>query len=278
MKYCLPYNKYTYQSELINEADEWTIDYNPDDKTFLPFLDLHKDKRINLRVLDKINITEPLGANFIKDLQKEYPNVYIEFGDYSKEIIDVIKENEIKNYFFSIFVNNIDAFYILVNSGVSDIYIVEALGFELNKLSKVAKEHNVKVRVFPNMAQALGPEIPDLKKFFIRPEDLQDYEEFIDVCEFFYEDEKCINYFHIYKDKKEWFGDLSEIIGGLNSKLDSRYILPKFGELRSRCGKKCFRGEPCHICDLIAETADTLEEAGIGIEKGKELKEEENNG
>ena len=93
MKYCLPYNKYTYQSELINEADEWTIDYNPEDKTFIPFLDLHKDKRINLRIGDNINIIEPLGANFIKDLQKEYPNVYIEFNQYTQEIMEAIREN-----------------------------------------------------------------------------------------------------------------------------------------------------------------------------------------
>lgn len=269
MKYCLPYNEYTYNNDLINGADEWAIDYNPNDKTFFQFLELHKDKRINLRLYDKIDITEPLGANFIKDLQKEYPNVYIQFTNYTKEVMEVIKGHEIKNYFFSLFANNIDIFYLLINNGVSDVFVTEALGFELDKLSKVAKEKNIQIRVFPNMAQAIDEDIPDLKKFFIRPEDLQDYENFIDVCEFFYEDARCLNYFHIYKEKQEWFGDLSEIISGLNIKLDSRYILPKFGELRSRCGKKCFKGEPCHICDLIAESAQTLEEAGIGIEKEK---------
>lgn len=269
MKYCLPYNKYTFKSELIKDVDEWSIDYNPEDKTLFKFLDTYKDKRINFRVLDKIDITEPLGINFIKDLQKEYPNVYIQFPIYSKEIMDIIKENEIKNYFFSTYVNNIDMFYSLVNNGVSDMYIVEALGFELEKLSKVAKEKNVSIRVFPNIAQSLVADIPDLKKFFIRPEDIQDYEKFVDVCEFYYEDNKCINYFNIYKNKQEWFGDLSEIINGLNIKLDSRFVLPRFGELRSRCGKKCFKGEPCHICELIEETAQSMEEAGLLVEKEK---------
>ena len=269
MKYCLPYNKYTFNNELIKDADEWSIDYNPDDKTLFKFLDTYKDKRINFRVLDKIDITETLGVNFIKDLQKEYPNVYIQFPQYTKEIMNIIKENEIKNYFFSTYVNNIDMFYCLVNSGVSDIYIVEALGFELDKISKVTKEKNISIRVFPNIAQSLVEDIPDLKKFFIRPEDIQDYKDFIDVCEFFYEDSKCLNYFDIYKNKQEWYGDLSEIINGLNIKLDSRYMLPRFGELRSRCGKKCFKGGDCHICELIEETAQSMEEAGLLIEKEK---------
>ena len=50
MKYCLPYNKYTYKKDLIKEADEWSIDYNPDDKTLFGFLELYKNKRINLRI------------------------------------------------------------------------------------------------------------------------------------------------------------------------------------------------------------------------------------
>jgi len=270
MKYCLPYNKYTYNNDLINKADEWFIDYNPEDKTLLQFLELHKDKRINLRFFDDFDITEPLNIGFVKDLQKQYSNIYIELKDYSPEVMKVIKENEIKNFFFYIFVNNIDAFYLLINNGVSDVYIVETLGFDLERLSKITKEKNIQIRVFPNVAQSQYEEIPDLKNFFIRPEDIQDYEKFVDVCEFLYEDEKCLNYFHIYSELKEWYGDLSEIITGIKIKLDSRYMLPKFGEMRSRCRKRCFYGDSCHICDLIAETAGTLEEAGIGIEKEKQ--------
>ena len=51
--------------------------------------------------------------------------------------------------------------------------------------------------------------------------------------------------------------------------LDSRYILPRFGEVRAKCGKKCFKGEPCHICELIQESSGLLEEAGLVIEKEK---------
>ena len=115
MKYCLPYNSETYKSALIKDADEWSIDYNPEDKTLFKFLDTYKDKRINFRIWDKIDIKDTLGVNFIKDLQKEYPNVYIQFPQYTKEIANIIKENEIKNFFFSTYVNNIDLFYSIIN-------------------------------------------------------------------------------------------------------------------------------------------------------------------
>lgn len=270
MKYCLPYNRYTYDSDLIHEADEWTVEYNPEDNTLLQFLDKYKDKRINFRILDnKINIKEDMGIGFLKDLTDKYHNLYIEFAHYDTEIISILKEHEIKRYFFSTHANNIDLFYILINSGATDVFVVEAMGFELNKLSKVAKEKGVQIRVYPNIAQSAGNEVPGLKRFFIRPEDIQDYEEYVDVCDFFYEDATCLNYFNIYKNMKEWFGNLKEIINGLDTDLDSRFILPRFGETRAKCGKRCFRGDPCHICDLIQETAGKLEEAGIRIEKEK---------
>ena len=40
-----------------------------------------------------------------------------------------------------------------ISLGVSDIYIGEDLGFELDKVSKIAKEHNIQIRTFPNIVQ-----------------------------------------------------------------------------------------------------------------------------
>ena len=206
----------------------------------------------------------------MKELNEKYPNLYIQFPQYDTEIKNILQENNIKNYFFSTYVNNIDLFYVLLNSGVSDIYVVEALCFELDKISKMAKEKDIRLRTYPNIAQAISSEIPALKRFFIRPEDIKDYEPYIDVCEFLYEDTICLNYLEIYKNKQEWFGNLAEIISGLDTDLDSRYILPRFGETRAKCGKRCFRGDPCHICELIQETAGTLEKIGVRIEKDKD--------
>lgn len=270
MKYCLPYNKYTYDKDLINDADEWTIDYNPEDVTLSKFLEVYKDKRINFRIGEAINLKEQIGIDFLKELNEKYPNLHILIQQYNSDTLQILKDNNIKNYFFNTYAHNIDIFYMLVNSGVSDIYVVESLGFELNKISKVAKDKGVRIRVYPNIAQASVNEIPGLKKFFIRPEDIKDYEEYVDVCEFLYEDATCINCFNIYKNMQEWFGNLREIISELDIDLDSRFILPRFGETRAKCGKRCFRGDPCHICELIQETAGTLEEAGIRIEKEKE--------
>lgn len=71
MKYCLNYNRDTERANHIQDADEWTIQYNSKDTTLLEFLDLHKDKRIN------IYFEEEIKQDFLEELCNKYSNVYI---------------------------------------------------------------------------------------------------------------------------------------------------------------------------------------------------------
>ena len=80
--------------------------------------------------------------------------------------------------------------------------------------------------------------------------------------------------YEIYAQDRHWYGDLSEIISGLESNLDSRFILPHFGERRVKCQRKCLAGEKCVICEAILECSKTLQEAGLLIN----IKEDEKNG
>ena len=63
------------------------------------------------------------------------------------------------------------------------MYICEELGFSLDKISTLLHSNNVKVRVMPNLCQSSFPETPSLLTFFIRPEDIAVYSEFVDVFE-----------------------------------------------------------------------------------------------
>ena len=58
MKYCLNYNRDTERANHIQDADEWIIKYNSKDTTLLEFLDLHKDKRINIYFEEEIKREE----------------------------------------------------------------------------------------------------------------------------------------------------------------------------------------------------------------------------
>ena len=189
-----------------------------------------------------------------------------------------VNQDEISNNFKGILLvyNTKDELLGYIQLGVSDVYIGDNLGFELDKVAEIAHQNNVQIRVFPNVAQSSWKETPGLKKFFIRPEDVTFYSDYVDVFEFWGTNLKKQEIFYKIYSKQEWFGSLNEIIYELNEELDSRYIIPRFAEKRIRCKKECLKGGKCQICDRIKELSHTLEEAHIIVDYNN--KEDLNNG
>lgn len=257
MKYCMNYNQNTEHFDCINEVDEWTIKYNKDDNTLLDFLKQHEDKRINLYFRDN-----DVDINFLEDLGKRFKNLYFKLP---LSYLETIKSKEEINfkYFFDEQVSSWDMFIGLVNIGISDIYIVEELAFELDKIAEIAHSRGISIRTFPNVAQSAWESTPGLKKFFIRPEDLEIYDEYIDTIEFYGDDRKSNIYYKVYAKDKKWFGLLNELIIDLNSDIDSKYIIPRFAEKRIRCGKSCIKGGHCRRCDRIEELSHSLEQSQL---------------
>ena len=74
----------------------------------------------------------------------------------------------------------------MIRYGVSDVYIVNEFAFYLPQIKKNCGDE-VKIRVFPNVSQSTDKlhVLPTVTSFFIRPEDIPFYEEYVDVCEFF---------------------------------------------------------------------------------------------
>lgn len=99
-----------------------------------------------------------------------------------ERVLQKLREKGIP-YFFSKYFTTIDEVYEAILLQPSDMYICEELGFSLDRISKLLHSHNIKVRVFPNICQSSANKIPPIKKFFIRPEDIPLYEQFVDVFE-----------------------------------------------------------------------------------------------
>lgn len=183
MKYCLTYQK--NHQELMDSADELNIIYNKEDITLPDFIELYKNKRINIYI---DNVKEFYQDSELKKIigilgKDNSYNIALKLSEDHPELIQQIKENNIK-FYLDIFVNNWDTFCGLIDYGVSDIYIVEQMGFEIDKCSEKAHQNNIKIRVFPNIAQSKWSNMDGIKKFFIRPEDIIAYEQYVDVCEF----------------------------------------------------------------------------------------------
>lgn len=149
------------------------------------------------------------------------------------------------------------------------MYICEELGFFLDKVSKILHEKNIKVRVFPNICQSSFPDTPSIKTFFIRPEDISIYSDFVDVFELITDEDRQSVIYKVYKQEK-WFGKISEIIPSFHDDLDSKYLMDSFGLIRSVCGKRCmYKPGRCRICDRFSELADTFKENKIMVRTAK---------
>ena len=266
MQYCLNYNQYTENTKYINEVEEWTIIYNSKDTTLLKFLELHQNKRINIYVKE-----QNINLKFLEELCNKYKNIYIKFNaDYYLETIPNF------NFFYDLQINDWDVLLGILKMGVTDVYIVENLCFELDKVVNIVHSYGAKIRTYPNIAQSKWNDSEALKKFFIRPEDIDEYQNYIDTIEFYNVDKQIDIYYDIYKNKKKWFGKLNEIILDFNSDIDNKYIIPRFAEMRIKCNKNCLKEGSCRRCEVIKQLSNTLEQSDLIVKINK--KEEDVNG
>lgn len=275
MKYCINYSN---KSHIIDKVDEILIRYDKNKilELFTQFIPAHLNQRVIVQLIEEDNI-DTIVNNLKKIISIYNENKDIKFDIqlpfYNQKFMEELKDTNLK-YFFKVAANSWDKFTGLISQNVSDIYITDELAFELDKVAEIAHKNNIKVRIYPNIAQSRWDKLSDILKFFIRPEDIEMYEPYVDVCEFYGDKAQQIDtYYKIYQEDKKWFGDLQEIIIGLDSKIDSRYIIPRFAEKRIKCGKDCLKGGKCEMCKRILDLSEQLENAHLIVQIDKEKEE-----
>ena len=278
MKYCINYSN---KSHIIDKVDEILIRYDKNKilELFTQFIPAHLNQRVIVQLIEEDNI-DTIVNNLKKIISIYNENKDIKFDIqlpfYNQKFMEELKDTNLK-YFFKAAANSWDKFIGLMSQNVSDIYITDELAFELDKVAEIAHKNNIKVRIYPNVAQSRWDKLSDILKFFIRPEDIEMYEPYVDVCEFYGDKAQQIDtYYKIYQEDKKWFGDLQEIIIGLDSKIDSRYIIPRFAEKRIKCGKDCLKGGKCEMCKRILDLSEQLENAHLIVQIDKEKEEDKN--
>ena len=275
MKYCFNYIRRSDSLHLLNEIN---IKFNPKDlKPLFKYMKEHDYQRVNAKI-SKINdiFDNNLIDDFV-DFKKENPKIdfAVIIPEYDLNIAEYCKQKEIK-FFFDVVVRDWETFNAFIEAGVSDIYLVEQMMFEIKTAAPAAHKKGVAIRTFPNIAQKKYDTTNSLKSFFIRPEDVFLYEGLVDVMELYLIDE--INQdvlLDIYRDDKQWFGPLREIIIGLDSSINGKYVIPRFGERRLGCNRKCFKGARCDVCETVESLGENLKKAGLLIQyMSKEEKED----
>lgn len=258
--FCVTY--YPFETG-IKEAGQYKIVYNPNDRTLQEFLQTYNEKSIviegNFREQD---------IQLFKALNEKFSNFKLIIYSTETDILKKIQECNIP-FFFNDFVGTIDKMYGLMKFHPTDMYICEQLGFFIDQISKVLHNNNIKVRVLPNICQSSYADTPSLLKFFIRPEDIAVYANFVDVFQLVTDQQRQATIYKIYK-QGYWSGPIKEIIPNFKDNLDSRFIGKAFGSVRTSCKKRCFyKPQTCDICHRLEDLAETFKDNNIFIRPQK---------
>ena len=254
MKSCIEWRK---GFKYLPEIDQFNIDFRNKEIQLTRFLELYaKSQRVNIR------LPEDYTQDNIELLEAAYDknyNIAIILPDIY--YVERLKAKGVP-FFLGAPARSWDEFAGFLSLGVSDIYVACELGFELDKISDIAKKNNVKIRCYANINQSSWKGEKGLKGFFIRPEDVDFYSNYVDVLEFYDAVDQQNVLYDVYFHSKEWNGKLREIIKSLNVDINNYYILgSEFARRRSQCGKRCLKGSKCQLCERLLELANSLEES-----------------
>lgn len=249
----------------LKDFDEIIIDLK--DETYddlLGFLKKYSDKRIIIKIIDSEKFIKEDKINIFMEIEKEYPEFNYTFlistmgiKEQNAELEELFYEHNF-SFYFENFISDLEDMWYVIRHGCSDIIITESLGFCLKDIAPILHSYGIKIRVFPNICQKKHPSGNDIKSFFIRAEDGEYYEPYVDVFEFWGEDEKQEAYKNIYSQSQQWAGPLNQYIIGFYHPVEGRRILPTFAERRLNCGRACLKGGKCRLCDAYIHLSETL--------------------
>lgn len=270
MGFSVPFSRsFNYKEQV----DQFDILYKRQKQNLINFLDSYGKnfQRINIHYKsEQFDMQDLQLLLLLKATDRQY-NIAVCFDtypiSYDKQVIQKIYQSLNSNlipYYYYEKVKDWDTFWGLINEGVSDILIAQSFCFDLQKISQIAKNKQIKIRCFCNVCQTSWHTLQSLTTFFIRPQDIDLYSKYIDTFEF-YQDQKhkSINaLYKIYAHDKKWFGLLKELIIDYHSDQDNRTLIPQFGERRLRCNKECLHSivSRCNFCMRASELGKALAE------------------
>ena len=269
MRSCIEWRK---SFNFKQEVDEFNIYFRNKKEKLIKFLDQYAiSQRVNLCI--PIDITTNEEDLIIALWETGKYKLAVRFNWFSvednEETYEKMKKAGIP-FYYSYMIDNWDELLGFCDLGVSDVFITGELGFDLKRVADVVHEKEINIRAYPNICQEGWDRGRNgVKSFFIRPEDVDIYSEFIDILEFYEAEDKQNSLYDIYFHMKSWDGHLQEIIYGLKRPLNSYYIMgDKFAERRISCQRKCLKGERCKTCHTLIELGEVIQnKPGIDLYK-----------
>lgn len=258
--YCAPDMQY------IDEAQQISFLYKPQDDTIEEFIKRHNTQHHYILMGEQFDATNTARLKALKEQSDNWTLVVSRDMDPKGNLVKMVKDIA-PRFMFGTPAAEWYQLQTMLQCGVSEVIITGFLGFCMPDVRKECNKFGTKIRVIANFASATWFDCPAIKKFFIRPEDVKYYANYVDTIEF--EGDKALQEvcYRAYT-KGEWFGDLSEIMINLNDELDSRRLPRNFGELRTKCHMRCICGGQCGVCRSMIDFAKIMEKTDTIINSG----------
>ena len=235
----------------------------------LEFAEEYPDKRINIE-------TNKIDVSFLSVLNKAHDNIYIRLTDISDfQYVEVFKEKGIK-FFFDVKclpANSIASLDYLLSLGVSDVYLADDLLYDLRETHLFTSSHNVGIRIVLNTVMANVPYTDQAKTPWFPPDTFHIIEKYISTVEFDCGRPFNWNAFGVYYrawfDRKDWHGNLNEIILGLDiDVLNDSIVGEDLIRYKIHCRHHCTNAKShCRKCDQFVELSQKLASKNIGFNK-----------
>ena len=274
MKYAITYTK---NFRHYDEVDEVIFPYKgiSDEEGLIEIVTntLTREDQRAIILVDKYEQSIDDLIPIVRKLKTVHENMIVSLNlDYQHEWIDKLVEAEIP-FMFVNFATTVAQIAAMALFGAEEVYLAEDICFMLPKLQLFREIDGIKFRIFPDILQTPRrcASLPQVTNFFIRPEDVDLYEKYVDVIEIFRKDSRQSVVYEIYK-QGQWRGPLSDLIIDLTEEINGSSFIPDFGRARLECGRRCAMTD-CDICTYSVEVGHKMEEAGVAFIKQKKKRE-----
>lgn len=258
MKYCLSGRQ---PLSVLKKCDEIKIEYCDKDK-IIDYLEPLFDKTI---ILDVPSDVQALNWSLLK-VYAEKVQFMLCLHDLS--FVAPCQEHGI-NWYWAYPITSYYELRGILELNPCYLFLGAPLSFDLPKIKSIT---NVAIRLCPNLAyDAYIPRENGVCGSWVRPEDVDTYAQFVDAFEFEADELKREQVLlHVYKDNKEWPGNLNLLFTNFGVNVDNRGIPEEIGNMRTKCGQRCMLNGTCHFCKTAVQFAETLrKQHEIALQNGQ---------
>ena len=266
----MPFKLHNSRQDAVAEFDvNFNKEKNSFDK-FLEFIDLYKDRRIN------INFKGDFPMSIASSVQKVSDNTYIKLAPEQVPYLGELQENDFR-FFFSpqTPAHNLASLQSLINLGVTDVYPVDDLLYNIKETKAICDEANIGMRLVCNRIPATTLDRGlDYKSQLLAPQNRPLLDDYFTCYEFDcghpYDWAKFDVLYRAWFEREGWNGDLAEINDDLRVSYPLLAMPQTLAQYKLSCKRRCARPRnECDRCQQYLKTGMHLVDMGAYIKSNK---------